>query len=403
MASFVTAKVDVGCYKERPVDFAENMEVKGGEFRLNNRRIMLTYTSHLPKEEFTEWLGRQCKPYIIKEIYIAHETGEDVKNPYDHTHVCLDFGKPFQTRRCRKFDYTEIHPHIRKILTALHWKNAVRYMAKEDVSCLELEKYKGEVADKFDVELLWQCKSLHEAMVMFCNDERKAAGIKLLWEMRDIAEPEFRSAPLDVLLPWQQHVWNVCLGKPDDREIFFVVNEEAGCGKSLFLAHLHDHFPKTVGVVSMGRPQDMGDVLYDQLDRGKVDVIVVDCPMGHFFERQHLSTLESFKDGRWSKTKHKGRLVRMARPHIIVFTNRNIMSLIATEGREWIARDRCVGIRVRGNIKAGEDTSFYVLKPPNPEDEPEEISIGSENMKKLHAKMRATKRLPLRQDAEEEE
>lgn len=106
-----------------------SVDVDESNFRLQNRRFMLTYRTHLVKEEYISWFVTNFN--IVPFIRLAHELG-DSAHDYEHTHVVVDFGRTFQSRNRTIFDYSNIHPHIKKILSAKHFLNSKEYLAKED-------------------------------------------------------------------------------------------------------------------------------------------------------------------------------------------------------------------------------------------------------------------------------
>lgn len=116
-------------------------EVDESKFRLQNQRILLTYSGHLDKLEYVAWITSKIK-YKPVFIRLAHETGDN--GDYLHTHVLIDFGKSFQTRSCRYFDYQGdievLHPHIKTIKTKIHFENAMVYLSKEDPENADLKK-----------------------------------------------------------------------------------------------------------------------------------------------------------------------------------------------------------------------------------------------------------------------
>ena len=75
--------------------------------KIANRRILLTYKTHLDKDAWIEWISTKTRitPDFVR---LAHETG-DKTNPYNHTHCVIDFGKVFQTVNMSYFDYENIH------------------------------------------------------------------------------------------------------------------------------------------------------------------------------------------------------------------------------------------------------------------------------------------------------
>jgi len=111
-------------------------------FRLNNQRLFLTYSRcNFDRDIYRSWFFEQFgKTYINIEIYIAYELHQDGS---DHRHVLLNFGRAFQSRNCRVFDYytqsTTFHPFIRKVAKSPEdWANLMLYMSKVDPSLLPL-------------------------------------------------------------------------------------------------------------------------------------------------------------------------------------------------------------------------------------------------------------------------
>lgn len=56
----------------------------------------MTYKSHLPKDEYIQWLSAKAH-LVLAFCRVAHENGDECQ-PYAHSHVLVDFGKIFQTR-----------------------------------------------------------------------------------------------------------------------------------------------------------------------------------------------------------------------------------------------------------------------------------------------------------------
>lgn len=73
-------------------------------------------------------------------------------------HVAIDFGRAFQSRNPRIFDYDGVHPNIKKIKTAVHWANEMRYLGKEDKDNKDL------VEKTMDFRLVANCESIEYAL-----------------------------------------------------------------------------------------------------------------------------------------------------------------------------------------------------------------------------------------------
>ena len=134
--------------KRQRSPFRVELPTPGDEFRnakIANRRLLLTYKTHLDKDAWIEWLTTKTKitPDFVR---LAHETG-DKTNPYNHTHCVIDFGKVFQSINMSYFDYENIHPHIRVLKSAKALKDAKTYIAKEDPANKDLLVETTPVAD----------------------------------------------------------------------------------------------------------------------------------------------------------------------------------------------------------------------------------------------------------------
>ena len=132
----------------------------GNEFRnakIANRRLLLTYKTHLDKDAWIEWISTKTgTPDFVR---LAHETG-DKTNPYNHTHCVIDFGKVFQTINMSYFDYENIHPHIR-VLKALKHSRTPRPTSQRRSGKQRSSRRNYSVA-----ELVWSKDSLQEALRM---------------------------------------------------------------------------------------------------------------------------------------------------------------------------------------------------------------------------------------------
>ena len=89
---------------ENEISAMENVEKTKGKFRLSSKKIMLTYKTHLKKDEYLKWL-RAKAPCTA---WVAHETGDKNHN-YDHSHVLIEFDKRVNWVSERCLDFESIH------------------------------------------------------------------------------------------------------------------------------------------------------------------------------------------------------------------------------------------------------------------------------------------------------
>ena len=136
-------------------------------FRFQNQKCMLTYKTHVNKDDYKNFIVNKFQNY--KRLYIAHENGvNDPKTPYEHSHVVIDFGRRIDTRNARAFDFGGIHPHISKIINPTEWIKACKYITKEDKSFVLEEDDRHTVAN-----IIWGHESIQDAVRqcknVFCN------------------------------------------------------------------------------------------------------------------------------------------------------------------------------------------------------------------------------------------
>lgn len=143
-------------------------------FRLHNQKLLLTYKTHIDKKLFVSWLKKKTNRNL-KWIRIAHENA-DPNNPYEHSHVLVDFGKPIDTKNCRYLDYEDIHPHIQLVTTIPHWNNAKKYLGKEDPDNADLKQLNI-------YERVSECETIQDALAL-CKEPGQANGIVTLWNHR---------------------------------------------------------------------------------------------------------------------------------------------------------------------------------------------------------------------------
>ena len=141
-------------------------EVPTENFRLQAKKFLLTYKTHVPKGELAHFIDTKMKcPCDVK---ICHETSED---GYRHTHCAVKVPKKPNVTDCRRFDWPvegeeAIHPNIRLPKDAKHWRAIVKYLDKQDEEVygdLPIE-YSSEEKFVEAVEYVKTCKTWRECL-----------------------------------------------------------------------------------------------------------------------------------------------------------------------------------------------------------------------------------------------
>lgn len=295
---------------------------EGREFRVQNRRIFLTYKSHLNKEMVKNWFKGE---FAVKRVEVCHETGDE-QCPYPHSHVYVDFGKNFSTQNCRRFDLpcgsvdtveqpTMIHPNIQIVKTAKHEENVLRYMGKEDPECKDLVQDEPNI-----VEMIWAAQTKTDAL-RCAKKFSDVQGIMQLYtnKPQDYAEPP----PLPLL--WQRDAEEFLVNSPPDRRaIWWYFDRIGSTGKSELVATMIRKYPRDVYFMNdFNKLSDAMCVIKNAIDGGwSGKILLVDLARSFEARASIFAALENVKNGLITSTKYSGGSVFLdATPHIMCFAN----------------------------------------------------------------------------------
>lgn len=297
---------------EYPLDGVVQLTEDG--FRLANQWVLLTYETHLNKEVYKEWVNSKFKSYKIKAIYIAHEQASSETN-YAHSHVYLDFGRAFQSTSCRIFDYHDIHPHIRKVVTKSKC-GIYRYLMKEDKDLGHLK----ELIKREPIALkVWDCKTSLE-VAMLAQKPSDVMGLLEIHRLQPLPLPKCCSWTLK---PWQQELHDFLMTEPDDRSIYWLWERTGKVGKTIFCKYMMGNYPnKFIAFNNVGDMASTAENLKTAVQSGWRGHGVLFNLGRDFEEKSHLlKSLEMIKDGLSSSTKYHGGSLLMDSPHVVVMAN----------------------------------------------------------------------------------
>jgi hypothetical protein len=371
----------------------------GKNFEINNKRLLLTYKTHIDKTELEEFLWmttERCREELAPgedsdwACYIAHETS-DKANAYDHTHVYLDVGiaKAFRSKMPRVFDFNGIHPNIQKI-TRTH-ERVIAYVCKQDPLLAHIRKEfpmdsekvqegkKKVPKSKMPWERIAKCKTLGNAMSMMTK-WGDATGIRSAWEASrmekiEVNEGDLRFKPWG----WQLDLFDLIrIKRGNPRTIHWWWSEEGETGKTSFTGWITAKFPKLF-LRQNGIPycRDMATIIKDARETGWTGHgIIFDLPRN--FEKLGFiwETLENVKNGSITATKYHGGTTTFQKPHVVVLANFPPKS--RKEAKEDGDKDRLFISKDRLKVVEIETT-------PRPEHYPEEWGEDHTIVAKLDA------------------
>lgn len=341
-------------------DSLDQIEENRSKF-LNNKKLLVTYKYHLDKNDLEEF-WRSIIP-DIKFFRCAHETS-DKTDPYDHTHVLVEFNKPFQSNDCRIFDYEIeeqyesededdnfpknkvlkkfilIHPNFRKIKTNRHWRNCLYYIAKQDPENADL---------KFKPNLIigvQSCNTLKDAICTYARGFSDVNGIIAAYSFKDHYEDMKDCTHL--FRRWQIQLNEIISDDPPDNHIVtsdvskeqwyqtpfkfpnlisrkvFIIWDPIGCtGKTWFCKQLVISNPERYYMFQgCGNSRDVATVVKSGFDSGwKGKVLLINLTRS-FAEQKHIyDPLEAIIDGSITVLKYSGKSIMWSPSHIVIFTN----------------------------------------------------------------------------------
>lgn len=283
-------------------------ETKEGKFRLQNKRVHLTYPTHIDPEQLLAFVQEKCP---VDKYSIVNETSET--NGYQHTHAAFWFERQAMTSNCRFFDYEGIHPNIKKVTTPTHWNNVIRYHAKQG------EPFTNEEPKEALVDVVWRQKSMADALRVGVKKPGDVVGTMALFK----AKPKERANPPKVTWrKWQKQLYNEIIGQEaNDRKVIWYLDSEGAAGKSYFARHMFRH--EGAFITDKAEEGNIQHALRRQVEStgNPVTIMVLDFPRHRSLSNAY-GIIESIKNMLFFSGKYQSGMVDLEVPsHMIVFSN----------------------------------------------------------------------------------
>jgi hypothetical protein len=299
---------------------AESGEKK---FRIQNPRYLLTYKTHLPKDEMKPFFDKITK-CSVNECIVAHETS-DKTNEYDHTHIFLDVGKSFSSLSCRIFDYKGIHPNIKPVVTK-RWEAVYRYISKQDPDLIELaKKY---VKSSSLASSVWKYDTLEEMLEKEAFSPGDVSGLKTLFECKPVLSAPVMGPEDHLKYEWQVALW-VKMRRADHwdyRGVQWIYDQWFSMGKSRFADTWESNYGSIV-LSNISGQKDSATVIATSIASGWNQQVIF-CDFTKAEENHRIyGSLETFLNGRVTVVKYQGKPVRInptngaTKPMVVVMAN----------------------------------------------------------------------------------
>lgn len=313
-------------------------------FRLRGKRYMLTYKWHHDKTWIKNFINAT---HPVRYCFVAHETGHDDKTPYNHSHVLIEFREAISRQgkdASRTFDLGPgymnmtvgqredgraicvwetmdppitaedwalgcVHPNIAIVNTEKHWKNALKYMGKEDTDCdLEIREKFPNLEDTVSVfEKLEGIKTnadLLKTLTSFNEVNGALAAFDAVRTIRNIVPPELEYSwqhdLIDAIERRDTHLFN-------KRSVVWIYDAVGSCGKSDLASYLAIKMPnRFLTLDRAGSDSDFAENCRTALMSGWTgEGLFIDLPRAAAV-RQFYTSLENYKNNRVTCTKYRG-------------------------------------------------------------------------------------------------
>jgi len=133
------------------------------------------------------------------------------------------------------------------------------------------------------------------------------------------------------MYPWQKHIISLIAQTPDDRTIEWYYDEHGGKGKSTMSKYLYFHHD--IITLTIGKASDILNLVY-KLSGRKMYIFDISRTVTAGAMTEIYAAMEAVKNGYFVNTKYDTGVCCMARPHVIVFSNK-LPKMSALSSDRW--------------------------------------------------------------------
>lgn len=289
-------------------------------FRLQNKKLHLTYPSHIDPQAWISWMTFKKKK-SIKYYSIVHEIGKD---NYKHTHILVEFVKVFQSKKPTCFDWPLnesnklLHPNIKIIKSKKHWINTSVYHYKQNDPYTNFDK----PVDNNPIKDVWEYDNLQDALVNTCTSLNNVGGVIAAFKCKP---KDYGMEPKVDWNPWQQELMNEIENEPNDRNIIWYYDEFGSAGKSFLCKHMGMY--RNSFVSTKAKSYHVATMIKHFLEDRSVDdntymVLIFNFTRQKEQKSEIYDALEELKDGMITSEKYIGETTYLKKPpHIICLAN----------------------------------------------------------------------------------
>ena len=364
---------------------------KETKFRIRSKAFLLTYTSHISKDDLTTFI--KSKKKLIKQLKISHEDPTE-KFDFKHTNLVVCFDQIIDSTSEKYFDFEDNKPYMIRTLSLTSGANqltkAIRYLGKFDPLNTELREY-----GKSFVSQVLSYNSDFEALQAMCHGPNDAQGIKAIRAMKEVDKGQAEIIELGgdrfSAYPYQQLMIHLRMGTEHEdnpkydagqneiirkildrdanrthhgrqRAIWCMINMVGEVGKSMIASDFVAENLAHLVVDSGGGAHNVAENLSQAIDAGwdqKCVIFDFSRGVGSAEKDGIYQTLECVKNGKLNKSKYNSRTIIMkGRPMLFTLQNFKI-KVLDKLGNPTMSLDRWnpIAIDGKGNIDI-ENTNY---------------------------------------------
>jgi len=352
--AFSTAVVEVQ-RRHGTVRVAEARPNGPGQFRIQCRRFMFTYATHLNKPEYVNWF-QQLTRKIPLFIRLAHETGDE-SVPYIHTHVLIDMGSVYNKRDATTFfdfpappEYVDrlgiprdtIHPHFKMYPSARAFDDCKGYLSKQDPDNADLasfvrrnQRHRGRQSESDAtapgvVEAIWDAPTIQEALRRNVERVTDASGILQIYQHRPEEGEVDPHLPYDELWAWQRELVDEVTPRaiPHDGKVIWYYDPNGQHGKGRVQEYLEDAVLDETGnrkwLCIAGSCSSRHVMLHAHNERRAGWTghgVCIDVTRTRSHNDELYTIIELFLNARWTVSMYQTGRGRIPSPWVVVFAN----------------------------------------------------------------------------------
>lgn len=205
------------------------------------------------------------------------------------------------------------------------FKSCKKYIFQEEIApntltqhlqgCCEYENARTFTSmKKINSNIHWEVSKSDKVNDYCCKDESRKPNTKPYHKGWDLRFTTF----IENFHKWECDLLTILAEKPDDRKIYWIVDEEGGKGKTTFCKYICQKNKDAIYLC--GKASDMKYGICSWLEKNDLRILLLDYSRS-LENYVSYEGIETIKNGIFYNTKYESKMVTYPIPHVIVFSN----------------------------------------------------------------------------------